>query len=68
MLLVEDAAAALMGSSLGDNALDQLATAASKACRPINDKRGTVEFRTKVAGVLARRAAKIAYQRAGGQL
>ena len=37
------------------------------ACRPIDDKRGTIEFRTKVAGVLARRAAKIAYARAGGK-
>ncbi len=68
VLLVEDAAAALIGTSLDDKALDQLAGAASKACRPIDDKRGTVKFRTKVAGVLARRAAKIAYQRAGGQL
>ena len=34
-------------------------------CEPISDKRGTVEFRTEVAGVLASRAAKIAYKRAG---
>ena len=40
--------------------------AARAACRPINDKRGTIEYRTKVAGVLARRAAKIAQQRAEG--
>ena len=33
------------------------AAAASAACRPIDDKRGTKEFRIKVAGVLARRAA-----------
>ena len=38
--------------------------AASAACRPIDDKRGTKEFRIKVAGVLARRAAKVALQRA----
>ena len=68
VLLVEDAAAALIGSSLDNDAQAQLVAAASKACRPIDDKRGTVEFRTKVAGVLARRAAKIAYQRAGSQL
>ncbi|MBT3626554.1 MAG: xanthine dehydrogenase family protein subunit M, partial [Rhodospirillaceae bacterium] len=35
-------------------------------CRPITDKRGTIEYRIKVAGVLARRAAKIAQQRAEG--
>ena len=41
--------------------------ACAAACKPISDKRGTVEFRTKVAGVLARRAALIAYARAGGR-
>jgi aerobic carbon-monoxide dehydrogenase medium subunit len=37
------------------------------AARPqaIDDKRGTIEYRTKVAGVLARRAATLAYDRAG---
>ena len=34
------------------------------ACRPIDDKRGTTEFRIQVAGVLARRAALIALDRA----
>ena len=66
IVAVEDAAKALIGSSLDDKALDALAAAASAACRPINDKRGTIEFRTDVAGVLARRAAKIAYDRARG--
>ena len=40
---------------------------ASAACRPIDDKRGTIEFRRKVAGVLAKRAATTAYARAGGK-
>jgi len=62
--LVPEAAAALVGSTLDDAALEKLAAAASAACAPINDKRGTIEFRTDVAGVLARRAAKIAYDRA----
>lgn len=66
-LLVEDAAKAIIGTKLDDAALEKLAAAASAACRPINDKRGTIEFRTKVAGVLAKRAAKIAYERAGGK-
>ena len=65
-LLVADAAAALVGSTLDDAALDQLAEAAEAACNPIDDKRGTIKFRTHVAGVLARRAARIAYDRAGG--
>ena len=63
-LLVQDAADALVGSKLDDAALEAAAAAASAACRPIDDKRGTVDFRTRVAGVLTTRAAKIAYQRA----
>ncbi len=65
VLLVEKAAEAIVGSKLDDAALDALAVACSAACNPIDDKRGTVEFRTKVAGVLARRAARIAYDRSG---
>ena len=56
----------IVGKKLDDAALAKLAAAAEKACKPIDDKRGTIEFRTEVAGVLARRAAKIAYARAGG--
>lgn len=66
VVLVADAAAALVGSTLDDAALDKLAAAAAAACNPIDDKRGTVEFRTHVAGVLAKRAARIAYDRARG--
>ncbi len=64
VLLVEEAATALIGSPVDDAALDALAMAASAACRPIDDKRGTIEFRTEVAGVLARRAARTALARA----
>jgi CO/xanthine dehydrogenase FAD-binding subunit len=63
-LLVPEAADALIGSKLDEHALNDLAGAASDACRPIDDKRGTIEYRTKVAGVLARRAAVIALARA----
>lgn len=66
VLVVEDAAAALIGSKVDDAALDKLAAAASAACKPIDDKRGTIAFRTHVAGVLAKRAAKIALERAKG--
>jgi carbon-monoxide dehydrogenase medium subunit len=67
-VVVPAAAKALVGSKLDDAALDKLASACSAACNPIDDKRGTVEYRTRVAGVLAKRAAKIAFQRAGGAL
>ncbi|MGD9830320.1 MAG: xanthine dehydrogenase family protein subunit M [Hyphomicrobiaceae bacterium] len=63
-LLVAEAAAAIVGTTLDDAALAKLSAAASAACRPIDDKRGTKEFRIEVAGVMARRTAKIAYERA----
>ena len=64
--VVSDAAKAIIGTKLDDAALDALASACSAACKPIDDKRGTIAFRTDVAGVLAKRAAKIAYDRAAG--
>jgi aerobic carbon-monoxide dehydrogenase medium subunit len=67
VLVVADAARAIIGTKLEQGALDKLAAACSAACRPIDDKRGTIEFRTKVAGVLATRAVKIAFERAGGK-
>jgi carbon-monoxide dehydrogenase medium subunit len=66
-LLVDDAANALVGTKVDDRALAALAAAASAACKPIDDKRGTVAYRIKVAGVLARRAAETALQRARGR-
>jgi carbon-monoxide dehydrogenase medium subunit len=62
--LVEAAGKALVGSTLDPAALAALEAAAEAACAPIDDKRGTIVYRTKVAGVLARRAAQIAYKRA----
>jgi carbon-monoxide dehydrogenase medium subunit len=63
-ILVPEAADALIGTSLDSAALESLAAAARAACRPIDDKRGSASYRTKVAGVLARRAAQIAFSRA----
>jgi len=65
-LLVAPAADALIGTKVDEAALEALAAAASAACKPIDDKRGTIEYRTKVAGVMARRAAAIALERARG--
>jgi carbon-monoxide dehydrogenase medium subunit len=66
VLLVEAAAKALIGSKLDDKALDAAAAACSVACKPIDDKRGTIVYRTKVAGVLLKRTALIAAKRAQG--
>ncbi len=65
-LLVAPAAKALIGSKLDDAALEAAAAACRAACRPIDDKRGTIAYRTKTAGVLLKRTAAIAAQRAGG--
>lgn len=66
-LLVKDAAAALVGSKVDAAAIDKAAAACSAACRPIDDKRGTKEFRIKVAAVLARRTIANALARAQGK-
>jgi carbon-monoxide dehydrogenase medium subunit len=66
-ILVPDAAAALVGHKPDDAALARLAAAAQAAARPITDKRGTAQYRTRIAGVLARRAAVIAFDRAMGK-
>jgi len=63
-LLVPEAARAFIGTKLDDAALQKLDAAARAACQPIDDKRGTREYRIKVAGVLARRATQIALERA----
>ncbi|HKU96792.1 MAG TPA: xanthine dehydrogenase family protein subunit M [Vineibacter sp.] len=65
VLLVEDAAKALIGSKLDAAALDKAANACRAACKPIDDKRGTIAYRTQIAGVLLKRAATIAAERAG---
>src|ERR1700741_543085 len=64
-LLVEAAAQALIGSKLDDAALEKAAEACRAACRPIDDKRGTIAYRVKTAGVLLKRRVAIAAQRAG---
>lgn len=67
VLLLRGAAEAIIGTKLDASALESLAAVCSAACRPIDDKRGTIEFRKQVVGVLAQRAAKTAYERAGAR-
>jgi carbon-monoxide dehydrogenase medium subunit len=66
-LLVEAAGQALVGSKLDDAALEKAAGACRAACRPIDDKRGTIVYRVKAAGVLFKRTVAIAAKRAGGK-
>ncbi len=63
-LLVKDAGAALVGTKVDDAAIEKMVAAARAACKPIDDKRGTKEFRIEVTGVLAKRVAKAALERA----
>jgi xanthine dehydrogenase FAD-binding subunit len=66
VIMVPAAAAALIGHVLDADTLAKLDAAAQAAAKPISDKRGTIEYRTKIAGVLARRTAAIAFNRAQG--
>jgi carbon-monoxide dehydrogenase medium subunit len=63
-LLVREAAAALAGKPVSDEAIQAAAEAAQAAARPIDDMRGTVAFRRHLTGVLTRRALQGAIQRA----
>jgi CO/xanthine dehydrogenase FAD-binding subunit len=58
------ASQALIGSRLEDEAIARAGAAASAAAWPIDDKRGTVQYRRTIAAVLTRRAASIAGERA----
>ncbi len=66
VLPVPDAAAALIGTRVDEAACQAAAEASSALARPISDKRGTESYRRKVVGVLTRRAAVIARDRALG--
>ena len=64
VVLVGAAEQMLIGQRIDDATLSGVATASSEACSPIDDKRGTREYRRHVAGVLAKRAVKLAADRA----
>jgi carbon-monoxide dehydrogenase medium subunit len=66
VLVVAEAAAALVGSRGEEAALTRAGEAASRAARPISDKRGTADYRRRIAAVLVRRAATAAFERARG--
>jgi CO/xanthine dehydrogenase FAD-binding subunit len=66
VLRVDAAAEALISTPVDDTALDAVAEACRAAANPIDDKRGTSEYRTHMAGVIARRAALKALERAKG--
>jgi len=68
VLLVKEMADVLIGHRLDADTMGKLDAAAQAAAKPISDKRGTIEYRKKIAGVLARRVAAIAFDRAAGKV
>lgn len=65
-LLVPDAAAAVIGAELTDDAATAAGARAAAACSPITDARGTEQYRRDVVAVLVPRALRIAWLRATG--
>ena len=64
VIRVPEAEEILHGKKINDEILAEVMEVASTACNPINDKRGTVEYRRQVAGVLAKRVILLAEKRA----
>lgn len=64
VIVADEVARILLGSKFEDDALERAAAVASVATSPIDDKRGMVAFRHHIAGVLTRRAVRIAASRA----
>jgi CO/xanthine dehydrogenase FAD-binding subunit len=63
-IFAKDAGAALIGKKLDDASIEKAAQAAIAASSPIDDMRGTAEFRRHIVGVLTRRVLAIAIERA----
>jgi aerobic carbon-monoxide dehydrogenase medium subunit len=64
-LLAEDAASAVIGTSLDDAALKKAAAAAEAIMSPAADARGPVEYRKHVGGIMVMRALSRAMAKAG---
>ena len=65
-LLIKEASDIMVGTNLNSEVLEKVAKICMESCNPINDKRGTIEYRKKVAGVLFKRATLIAIDRIKG--
>jgi len=66
VLLVREAAEALVGTRVDEAALEAAAEKVRAACKPIDDKRATAAYRIKVSGTIFKRAARVALERAKG--
>jgi xanthine dehydrogenase FAD-binding subunit len=66
-LLVERAAAALIGKPISDESIAAAGAAARDAAAPIDDMRGSIKQRKHLSGVLVERMTREAARRAGAQ-
>jgi carbon-monoxide dehydrogenase medium subunit len=66
VLMVPDAAAALVGKPLTDETIKAAGEAAKNTARPIDDMRGTIKQRKHLSAVLVERTLREAAQRARG--
>jgi len=66
-ILVPAAAEAVIGTRLEEDALGNAGDRASEAASPISDKRGSADYRRRLAAVLTRRALSSAAERARGR-
>lgn len=65
-LFVKEAGDALVGKPVNEETVRLAATIAGDATKPINDMRGTIEYRKHLCEVLTRRALNAAIERANG--
>ncbi len=65
-VLAEEAAEWLVGQPAREESFEEAGQRARAVANPINDKRGTIDYRTHLAGVLTRRTLQRAVERARG--
>ena len=65
-LLIREASDIMVGTELNSEIINKVSKICMDSCNPIDDKRGTIEYRTKIAGVLFKRTALIAIDRIKG--
>jgi carbon-monoxide dehydrogenase medium subunit len=56
----------MVGTDINSDIIQRVSKICMEACNPINDKRGTIDYRTKVAGVLFKRTVLTAIDRIKG--
>jgi xanthine dehydrogenase FAD-binding subunit len=66
-LFAEEASATLAGQPIDDETIARAAAAAKAIATPIDDMRGTIDYRLHVTGVLVQRVVRAAVQRARGE-